>query len=400
MPAFAYRHIKDLYPTFWSISADLVKAVTSEIQAKSTQEGGEKSSGTAVVEMGQWLSRATLDIIGVAGMGQNFNAIHDPNTELNVTYRKVFAPSKEARVLAMMSLIVPIPILRLLPVKRNDDINTAANTIRSVSRRLIQEKKLKMANKETRTDKDILSVALESGGFTDEQLVDQLMTFLAAGHETTASSMTWALLSLGRHPEMQKRLREEIRSNLPPIEEDPKAVTAEKMDHLPYLHAVCNEVLRLHSPVPLTRREAAKDTYIMNQFVPKGTDIILAPAATNTSKELWGPDAFEFNPDRWMGPGRANTGGADSNYSFLTFLHGKIGADVKHGIFMLMLLLGPRSCIGQAFAKAEFACLLAAVVGRFEMELSNKDAVIEIETGITSRPKGGLPLRMTVLEGW
>ena len=67
---------------------------------------------------------------------------------------------------------------------------------------------------------------------------------------------------------------------------------------------------------------------------------------------------------------------------------------------MLMWLLGPRSCIGQAFAKAEFACLLAAIVGRFEMDLLDKDAVIEIETGITARPKGGLPLRMTVLEGW
>ncbi len=63
-------------------------------------------------------------------------------------------------------------------------------------------------------------------------------------------------------------------------------------------------------------------------------------------------------------------------------------------------ILGPRSCIGQAFAKAEFACLLAALVGRFEMELPDPKAPIEIETGITQRPKGGLPLRMKVLDGW
>ena len=62
--------------------------------------------------------------------------------------------------------------------------------------------------------------------------------------------------------------------------------------------------------------------------------------------------------------------------------------------------IGPRSCIGQTFAKAEFACLLAAVVGRFEMELEDPDRVIETETAITIRPKGGLPLRMKVLEGW
>ena len=53
-----------------------------------------------------------------------------------------------------------------------------------------------------------------------------------------------------------------------------------------------------------------------------------------------------------------------------------------------------------AFAKAEFACLLAAIVGRFEMELEDKDAKIELENGITARPKGGLPLRMKMLDGW
>ena len=324
MPAFAYRHIKDLYPTFWSISGDLVKTVTTQIKTDAAKAGHEKGAPTSEVEMGQWLSRATLDIIGVAGMGQNFNAIHDPEAELNVTYRKVFAPSKQARMMQLLGMFIPIWFLRLLPVKRNDDIAAASATIRSVSRNLIRQKQLKLEAKEERVDKDILSVALESGGFTEEQLVDQLMTFLAAGHETTASATTWALLMLAKHPEMQRRLREEIRANLPSIEEDPKLITAELMDRLPYLHAVCNEVLRLYSPVPITRRETAKDTYILKQFVPKGTDIILSPYAVNTGRDLWGEDGLEFKPDRWMGPGKANTGGAESNYAFLTFLHGKI----------------------------------------------------------------------------
>ena len=100
------------------------------------------------------------------------------------------------------------------------------------------------------------------------------------------------------------------------------------------------------------------------------------------SKTLWGDDAAEFNPDRWTGPGRANNGGGESNYSFMTFLH------------------GPRSCIGQAFARAEFACLLAGLVGRFEMELEEPDREIEIQTGITTRIKGGLRVRMREVQGW
>ena len=62
--------------------------------------------------------------------------------------------------------------------------------------------------------------------------------------------------------------------------------------------------------------------------------------------------------------------------------------------------LGPRSCIGLQFAKSEFHCLLAAVIGRFEVELEPKDKEIGVETGIVARPKGGLKLRMRVVDGW
>jgi len=86
-------------------------------------------------------------------------------------------------------------------------------------------------------------------------------------------------------------------------------------------------------------------------------------------------------PERWMGAGRANSGGAESNYAFMTFLH------------------GPRSCIGQGFAKAEFACLLAAWVAGFETELEVEGQVLEVEGGrVTSRPKGGLRVRVTPVE--
>lgn len=194
--------------------------------------------------------------------------------------------------------------------------------------------------------------------------------------------MSWATYLLCTHPEVQSRLREEIRANLPPITDSSKPISSADIDHLPYLNAVCSEVLRFYPPVPLTLRVAEVDTSILGQFVPKGTTIILSPWVTNNSTELWGPDAMTFNPDRWMAPGAANSGGARSNYAFLTFLH------------------GPRSCIGQGFAKAEFACLLASWVGRFDMRLANPDHKPEIQNGITARPKGGLHVRMREIEGW
>ncbi|KAK5628450.1 hypothetical protein RRF57_004165 [Xylaria bambusicola] len=392
MPAFAFRHIKDLYPVFWQKTREVVQAMDNHILADAanqpTSTDPEKAGKTAIIEVGNWASRVTLDIIGVAGLGRDFGAIQDENSELNETYRQLFAPNRQALILNLLSQFLPEWFIGRLPVKRNEDVNAASRYIRSVCRSLVQEKKQKIARKEP-TDHDILSVALESGGFSDENLADQLMTFLAAGHETTATSMTWAIYMLARFPKVQERLRQEVRELLPPIDSDTD-ITSLDIDHMPYLNAVCNEVLRYYSPVPMTLRETNQETEILGHKIPKGTRVIIAPWATNFDKSLWGPDAHEFNPDRWMPTNaddkRAASGGATSNFAFMTFLH------------------GPRSCIGQAFAKAEFACILAGWVGRFEFELKDEEQRdeknIEIKGGITARPSKGMYMRATIVDGW
>ena len=359
----------------------MVRGITSAVHSPDSASDLDIQKAPAI-EISGWSSRATLDVIGTAGMGQDFGALKDPTTELNSTYRKVFTSDRQAQILGLLQFFIPLWMVRSIPVARNSEIQKAAATIKRVCRQLIHQKKQSMEAKEKRVDVDILSVALESGGFTEENLVDQCMTFLAAGHETTSSAVVWALYFLSKNPSCQARLREEIRANLPSIDEASKSVTAQDLDRLPYLHAVCNEVLRIQAPVPLTLRQAAKDTDICGTFVPKGTRIILCPWAVNHSKELWGADASEFNPERWMQPGKANTGGAPSNYAFMTFLH------------------GPRSCIGQAFAKAEFEILVAGLVGRFEMALEDPDRKIDIRGGITARPEGGMRVRMKALGGW
>ena len=239
---------------------------------------------------------------------------------------------------------------------------------------------MKLATKKEGTARNILSVAIESGGFTDEGLVNQLMTFLVAGHETTASALSWAICMLCEHPEVQSRLRKEV-SLLPDPRLPASSISSNDIDSLPYLNAVCNEVLRLYSPVPVTVRVAANDTTLLGHYIPKGTTIFISPWATNANKEFWGEDAADFNPDRWLGEGKAKTGGVESNYAFLTFLH------------------GPRSCIGQSFAKGEFACLLAAWTGTLETEFANSDYVIKVKNGLTPRPQD-LAVKVRVLEEW
>ncbi|KAF9879003.1 hypothetical protein CkaCkLH20_03236 [Colletotrichum karsti] len=401
MPAFAFRHVKDLYPLFWSKACEGVDAITDAVLTEAAKPAADGTTDpekaalgpkTAVLEIGNWASRTTLDIIGMAGMGRDFGAIRDPSNPLNQTYQHVFKPSRQAQILAVLGLLLPGPLVHALPFKRNGDIAKAAQNIRATCRELIREKKDKLERKQL-TDIDILSVALESGGFTEDNLVDQMMTFLAAGHETTASAMMWAIYCLCLNPEVQSRLRLEIRERLP-IPGTPGDITALDIDHMPYLNAVCNEVLRYYAPVPMTLREAAVDTVIDGNKVPKGTRIMLCPWATNKDTALWGPDAGRFDPDRWMPRDGADpeskktaaSGGATSNYAFMTFLH------------------GPRSCIGQGFAKAEFACILASWIGRFEFSLKNKEEYdeknITIKGGVTARPAKGLHVYVKVIDGW
>ncbi|KAL8297533.1 hypothetical protein RB597_006565 [Gaeumannomyces tritici] len=410
-PAFGFRHIKDLVPVFWSKSVESVFAMTAQIDADADADADAPGPRTARLEASGWASRATLDIIGVAGLGRDFGAIANPDTELTRTYNNLFKPSRQAQILGMLGLIIGGWAVSMLPISRNNDIQASSKLIRATCRDLIREKQAKLnERKKDETgdgdaagprDVDILSVALESGGFSEENLVDQLMTFLAAGHETTASAMTWAVYLLSVNPGVQSRLRAEVRARLPAPGSDgaaaasPSPVTSVDIDRMPYLNAVCLEILRYFAPAPNTLRVSNKDTTVQGQFVPKGTRVMLVISALNKSTALWGPDAGSFNPDRWLDPvpgggGEAyvvnNNGGAASNFALMTFLH------------------GPRSCIGSAFARAEFACLLAAWVGRFEFSLQHAEEMdeknVDIKGGITQRPANGMRVWARVMEGW
>jgi cytochrome P450 len=148
---------------------------------------------------------------------------------------------------------------------------------------------------------------------------------------------------------------------------------------MPYLNGVCNEVLRLFPTIPVTARMAVRDTTVAGIVVPAKTIVMVVPWAINRSPALWGPDAEEFVPERWIDKetGRASmSGGTGSNYAFVTFLH------------------GPRSCIGERFARAELRALLAAFVGSFEMQMADPNEVVVPGGTVTSRPMNGMKLKL------
>lgn len=204
-------------------------------------------------------------------------------------------------------------------------------------------------------------------------------------HDTTASALTWTSYLLATYPKIQERLRAELNSHLPKPASSTSDTAASIDPSLfdatttPYLNAVCNETLRLYPTVPITVRVSAHPTKLGVYSIPANTTALISIWSINRSTDLWGPDAAEFNPDRWLeGPNAAN-GGATTPHALLTFLH------------------GPRSCIGKGFAQAEMKCLLAILVQRFRIERIEGMQDAELAGFVTIKPRGGLRLRFVDL---
>ncbi|RDW59674.1 hypothetical protein BP6252_12761 [Coleophoma cylindrospora] len=385
-PAFSFRNIKELYPIFWSKAVELTRGVAAEVHANPEPLKNEKEANPrSVVEINHWANKVTMDIIGVAALGRELNALTNSDDELIKNYEEILEPTAEKAVYFTMNLFFPRRFIAMLPWALNATLEKTTGNLRAICHELVREKKSTLKGEHT-DSKDILSLLLVSNNFADDMIVDQLLTFLAAGHETTSSAFTWATYLLAEHPEIQTKLREEIRANIP----SPFTATADNaelgnvLESLPYLNAVCNEVTRLYPPVPTTIRIAVSDTTIGTQFVPKGTRIYISPWAINRSSALWGANAAEFCPERWIDPetGRANnTGGVSSNYSIMTFLH------------------GPRSCIGERFAKAELKALIAVFCGTFSMEWADTERPIPAGA-ITAKPHNGMRIRLQKQDGW
>ncbi|KAG0133876.1 cytochrome P450 [Tuber indicum] len=384
LPAFSHAHIKGLVPGFWSKGVEMTEKVAEVVRA-SRGAGGEEQG--VVVEMGKWCSLVTLDIIGSSGFGYEFRALESASvsgnpeersgSELADAYNTIFNVGSPSRIVAILSMIFPALLVRSLPLKRTHDVAHAASTIRRVTAQIIAAKKSALAtSKEDAESEDILSVMLKSNAYTgsdgESSMRDQMMTFLAAGHETTATSMIWAIhaLSLPENRHIQSRLRAEIHAAFP--SGAPATITYDQLSSLKYLSHITSEVLRLYPPVGVTLRVAAEDTSLNGVFVPKGTSIVISPYAMNRSAALWGADAEEFRPERWA-CGEDGTATVESNYGFLTFL------------------AGPRGCIGNVFAKVEFKCLLAAAIGKFEFEQDGKRELV-VKGSITAKPRGGMPV--------
>ncbi|MDV9192458.1 cytochrome P450 [Streptomyces sp. SR27] len=204
----------------------------------------------------------------------------------------------------------------------------------------------------------------EDGSFDATELREQVLVFLLAGHETTATSLGFALHLLALHPEEQERAHEEVDRVLGG--RDPGAAD---LDALPYVTRVLKEAMRLFPAAPVIGRRAVAATEVGGVTIPAGADVIVAPWVTHRHPDYW-EDADRFDPDRFTPEAEA----ARPRYAWFPF-----GG-------------GPRACIGQHFSMLESVIALAMILQRYDFEAV--DTEVPVAPAITLQAAGPARCRL------
>lgn len=204
----------------------------------------------------------------------------------------------------------------------------------------------------------------EGSGMSDRQLRDEALTLFAAGHETTANALTYTLMLLGQHPEIDARIQEELRGL------NGRAAGAEDVAKLPLLGAVVKESLRLYPPAYMIGREATRAVRVGPWELPASTTVLMSIFGMHHDARYF-PDPEAFRPDRWLD---GSTTGL-SKYVYQPF-----GG-------------GPRVCVGNHFATMESVLVLAALLRKARYELITRTPP-QLQNAVTMRPVHGLPMRV------
>ncbi len=257
------------------------------------------------------------------------------------------------------------PWVRYLPLPFLIRVRRAVRQLDEVVYRIIRERG------ESESDKgDLLSMLMsardEDGSrMTDRQLRDEVMTFLLAGHETTALSLSWAWFLLSENPEAENKLHHELARVL-----DGKNPSFEDLPRLCYTEAVVKESVRLYPPAWSLARTAAEDFEIGGYLVPAGSNVVMSQWIMHRDPRFF-PSPEQFDPGRWF---------EEHTQRLPRFAYFPFGG-------------GPRYCVGASFAMMEATLLLAAIAQRFRLRMVPGHKVVPVPS-ITLRPKYGIKMSL------
>ena len=344
-----------------------------------------KLSGGAVVDMQTLMFRFTLDSIGNIGFGVELDTLRKEELPFATSFD---AAQKIAALRFTKPFWNSVVGQLLYPSEREmarhvTVLNAFASDVISKRRAEFErEKSAAQQQQESNSSKheNILSLFMaENLGLDDKMLSDIVMSFLIAGRDTTACTLSFALLNLSRNPAIQDQLRAEIRARVPVSgPNNARFVRHEDLAQLPTLYGCVMETLRLFPPVPTDIKQAAEDDVLPGGFhVPKGTRITFEPYVMGHNPDVW-PEPEAFKPERWVNA-HDRTLVVPNPFEFPVFQ------------------AGPRVCLGQEMAKFEASLALAFLVDKFSFALADPSVVPSYAPGLTLTVRGSLDLRVTAL---
>ncbi|KAF9255716.1 cytochrome P450 [Marasmius fiardii PR-910] len=410
-PVFSIAHMRDMVPIFYEVTRRLQNTLVAKVK-----------DGQQEIDMLSWMGRTALELIGQSGFGYSFDALADeehahPYVHAMKGLAMLFSRAQFTRTYILPYLShMGTPnirrfISRFLPWKDLQEGKQMSDYMWALSKEILDAKResVDRLGKEL-GGKDILSVLIEENekaAIEDRLGEDELtaqMSYVMANDstltmDTTSTALSRILSLLATHPDVQTKLREEIDNAFQDGD-----VPYDQLVSLPYLDAIARETMRVYPPVHRLLRTTVKDTFlplstpvtctdgsVVNEiFMPKNTDIVISIVNSNRNKAIWGEDADEWKPERWLSP-----------------LPDKLVDAKIPGVYSHLMTFngGGRSCIGFKFSQLEMKVVLALLIQTFEFLDTGKE-IFWRTSGVNSpivagKDMGGhpeMPLRVKLVQ--
>ncbi|MDP4504281.1 bifunctional cytochrome P450/NADPH--P450 reductase [Nonomuraea turcica] len=341
MPAFSQRSMKAYYPQFLEVAEQLVASWA-----------GRQGEDLPVADD---MTRLTLDTISLTGFGYRFNSFDSP--ELHP-----FLQAMGGALTAAMLRNQQLPFVTKLKRKQEESYRRDIATMQELVDEVIKQRRAEGAT----GSKDLPGLMLEASDpqsgarLSDENIRNQVLTFLIAGHETTSGLLSFALYNLLREPHTLARAYEEV-DRLLPGDEPPSYETVMKLD---VIARILEETLRVWSPIPAFNVSAVEDTTLGGYPIPKDQGVVVLLPVLHRHPRVWERPG-EFDIDRWLPENKQH----------------------HHPAAYKPFGNGERACIGRQFALTEARLALAMILRRFA--LSDPDAYrMKIKQTLTLKPDG------------
>jgi len=329
-PAFKNAKLSSIIPVF----ADSAQIVLNKWDESFQNDGG-------VVDITAYAKKLTFEVIGKAGFGFDFqNLTSEDNPErkaIETTLGTLFHP---------IEWILGNRIFSLIWAEKDRKRKVALATTRKlISEVIVQRKKMREAeNYSTEHEYDLLDHILEAdtaNELTQEELIQNVYLFFIAGYDTSSSVLQSLMYMITTKHECRNKLIQEIDEELQGNRPD-----VESLSRLTYLDAMMKEVMRLFPPFfGLLTRVANHDMILDGYTIPKGTSLYPNLLPIHLSEKIWGPDALEFIPERWIGPEAS-----------------------KHTLYSFAI--GPRVCLGKRFAFLEIKTIVCMLLQKYTWRLT------------------------------